>query len=63
MKLAAAPTPQYNFFDLYLLTSYKVMILKREIADHHGRIENIKLFDIDPQHIWKEEKEKELADA
>ena len=39
------------------------MILKREIADHHGRIENIKLFDIDPQHIWKEEKEKELADA
>ena len=39
------------------------MMIKRKISDHHGRIENIKLFDIDPQHIWKEEEEKRLADA
>ena len=61
--MAAAPTPQYNFFDLYMLTSSRVMMIKRKISDHHGRIENIKLFDIDPQHIWKEEEEKRLADA
>ena len=39
------------------------MMIKRKISDHHGRIENVKLFNIDPQHIWKEEKEREQAAA
>ena len=38
------------------------MMIKRKIADHHGRIENIKLFDCDPAPFWKEEKEKKIED-
>ena len=52
----------FNKFEEYVLSNTRVMMLKRKISDHHGRIENIRLFDIDPANIWKEEKERKKAE-
>ena len=59
MKLCNAPTPEYNWFDIYMLTSQRVMMIQKKIVDHHGRIENVKLFNCDPTHFLREAKQKE----
>ena len=38
----------YNFFDVYMLTSQRVMMLHKKIIEYHGRIDNVKVFDKDP---------------
>ena len=35
------------------------MMIQKKIVDHHGRIENVKLFNMDPTHILREAKQKE----
>ena len=50
-----------------MLTSSRMMMVKQKIIDHHGRVENIKLYDRDPTPFVKEAeqaakiKEKEKA--
>ena len=43
-----APTPEFNWFEVYMLTSQRVMMIQKKIVDHHGRVENVKLFNNDP---------------
>ena len=38
----------YNWYDVYMLTSQRVMMLHKKIIEYHGRIENVKVFDKDP---------------
>ena len=59
LKLCNAPTPEYNWFDVYMLTSQRVMMIQKKIIDHHGRVENVKLFNVDPTPFIKEAKQKE----
>ena len=35
------------------------MMVQKKIIDHHGRIENIKLFNCDPTHMIKMAKDRE----
>ena len=37
------------------------MMIHKKIIDHHGRIENVKLFDKDPTGFIREAKEREEA--
>ena len=50
-------------FDTHMLTNSKIMMVKRKIAEHHGRVEDIKIFNIDPGPFWKEEKDRKEAEA
>ena len=59
LRLCDAPTPQYNWFDVYMLTSQRVRMIKKQVVDHHGRIENIKIFNVDPTPFMKEAKQKQ----
>ena len=34
-------------------------MIKKKIVDHHGRIENVKLFNVDPTPFLEEAKQKE----
>ena len=44
-----------------MLTSQRVMMIQKKIVDHHGRIENVKVFNKDPTPFIKEAKEREEA--
>ena len=35
------------------------MMIQKKIIDHHGRVENVKLFNVDPTHFIQEAKQKE----
>ena len=59
LRLCNAPTPQYNWFEVFMLTSQRVMQVHKQIIDHHGRIENVKLFNVDPTNFIKEAKQRE----
>lgn len=48
LKLVDAPTPMYNWFDVYLLGNQRVFMLKEKIIEHHGRVQDIQLFDNQP---------------
>ena len=54
-----APTPEYNWFDVFMLTSQRVMMIQKKIVDHHGRVENVKLFDKDPTQFIQAAKQRE----
>ena len=58
LKLVKAPAPEYNFFFETMLSSSRVMMIKQKIIDHHGRVENIQLYDKDPTIYKKEAEEK-----
>jgi len=38
LRLCAAPTPQYNHFTVYMLSTARVMMIHRNIVEHHGRV-------------------------
>ena len=59
LKLVNSPTPEINTFDVFMLTSQKVFMVKKKIVDHHGRVENVKLFNCDPTPFRVEAKRKE----
>merc|ERR1712012_633153 len=61
LRLCNSPTPQFNLFDVYMLSSQRVMMVHKKIVDHHGRIENIKVFNRDPTQFIAEAKAKEEA--
>ena len=42
-----------------MLTSQRVMMIQKKIVDHHGRIENVKVFNKDPTPFIKEAKQRE----
>ena len=48
LRLCAPPVRDYNWYDVYMLTSQRVMMLHKKIIEYHGRIENVKVFDKDP---------------
>ena len=48
----------YNLFDVHMLTSQRVMMIQKKIVEHHGRIENVRLYDKDPTKILREAKQK-----
>ena len=35
------------------------MMIQKKIVDHHGRVENVKLFNVDPTPFIKEAKQRE----
>ena len=35
------------------------MMIQKKIVDHHGRVENVKLFDVDPTGYIKAAKQRE----
>lgn len=39
------------------------MMVKRAIMEYHGRVENIRLFNTDPAVFWREERERDRAEA
>ena len=51
----------YNWYDVYMLTSQRVMMLHKKIVEYHGRIENVKVFNKDPTMFIEAAKEKEEA--
>ena len=59
LKLVNSPTPEINTFDVFMLTSQKVFMVKKKIVDHHGRVENVKLFNTDPTPFRNDAKRKE----
>jgi len=61
LRLCGSLTPQYNWFDVFMLTNQRVMMIHKKIIEHHGRVESVKLFNRDPtQYI---EAAKERAEA
>ena len=54
-----SPTPEINRFDVFMLTSQKVFMVKKKIVDHHGRVENVRLFDCDPTPFRNDAKRRE----
>ena len=59
LNLVNSPTPEINRFDVFMLTSQKVFMVKKKIVDHHGRVENVKLFNTDPTPARNEARRKE----
>ena len=51
LRLCNAPVPAYNFFEVYMLTSQRVMMIHKKIVEYHGRIEQVKVFNKDPTHF------------
>jgi len=45
LRLANAPMPEHCHFTVPMLTTSRIMMVKDQIIEYHGRIENIKLFD------------------
>ena len=58
------PPSKYNFFEIFMRADETIMEIKKRIIDHHGRINNIRLYDNDPtsylRKIAEIEKERKL---
>ena len=46
--LCDSPTPKFNEFKVVLRSSDRVLELKKVIADRHGRVDNVRFYNVDP---------------
>jgi len=54
LRLCNPPEPNgkdFCFFNVFMLSSARIMMVKDEITEYHGRVENIRLYDKEPPKI------------